>query len=171
MKEVKFRPLRRVKKTGKVVVASYMAWRKLFVLDIESFCLTTTDEHSIMPDDEFVYNHKGKQLFFYEYNPHNVPIFRANGSGNYDYENAEFTYSEIYKTFSKYGIYINDHMKTTYKMKGTDCEGVPCFHHFTADYVADHYSSTMFDFTPLTVGMVKQWYGWMLWQLQNSKLA
>ena len=39
MKTITFRPLRRIKKTGKIVVASYMQWRKVKTADYSKFKL------------------------------------------------------------------------------------------------------------------------------------
>ena len=54
-------------------------------------------------------------------------------------------------------------------VKGFDCDNVPVFSHNTADYIATHYKD-MNQFEPLTVGMVKLWFGWFLFNLENLKL-
>src|SRR5690606_11615957 len=76
MKTIKFRPLRRIKKTGKITVASYMQWRNLMTADYREFNLILSEEHKAFPKDEYVYNHKGEVLFFFDYNPLDVPVFQ-----------------------------------------------------------------------------------------------
>lgn len=79
MKTIKFRPLRRIKKTGKVTVASYMLWRKVKSADYSKFNLIVDDEYKGMPSDEYVYNHEGEQLFFFTYNPDEITIYNQTG--------------------------------------------------------------------------------------------
>lgn len=62
-------------------------------------------------------------------------------------------------------------------MRGTDCVGTPTFSHFTQEYVSEHYCNSIggfpdriFDFNPLTVETVIKWFGWFIYQLENSYL-
>jgi hypothetical protein len=74
MKVVIFKPLRRIKKTGKITVASYMQWRKVKTSDYNNFSLIIDDEYKSFPKDEYVYDHKGENLFWYNFkNPQDVP--------------------------------------------------------------------------------------------------
>ncbi len=157
---IKFRPLRVIKKTGKVTVASYMQWRKVRTADYRNFNLIMTDEHKKMAKGDFVYNHKGEPLFFYDYNPADVPVFQWNKLFNLDV---------IRENNEQYGILWEYEGHVNYFMKGTDCSGVPSFSHFTADHIADHYKD-LTAFEPLTVEMVSRWYGWFLWRLNNCSL-
>src|ERR1700728_4561579 len=75
MKEIKIRPLRRIKKTGKICVASYMSWYKVKCADYSKFSLTVDNEYKSFPLDEYVYNHKGERLFWRDYNPSDIPIY------------------------------------------------------------------------------------------------
>lgn len=166
MKDIAFRPLRRIKKTGKVCVASYMQWRKVKTADYNKFNLKISNDHREMPDDEFVYNHEGEQLFWYNHNnPESLPknhvdiqsiIARSNCDPR-EFEGEEWKFTEP----SGIGFH--------WSVDGFDCDGVPVFSHYSSDYLATHYSD-MSKFEPLTVGMVKLWFGWFLLQLENSYL-
>lgn len=162
MKKITFSPLRVIKKTGKITVASYMQWRKILTADYSKFQLEICNKHKQLDGNAFVFNHKGEQLFFYNYNPAEVPVFQYS---------KIFDLDAIREQHNQYGILwdsdINHHVG--YNMKGTDCDGVPTFSHFTADYIATHYLNVN-EFVPLTVDMVNTWYGWFLWQLNNSLL-
>lgn len=67
------------------------------------------------------------------------------------------------------GTIYNPNDWFSFRMDGTDCDGVPTLNFYTADYIATH-SSYIHLFEPLTVGMVKMWFGWFLWSLENSRL-
>ena len=75
MKTIKFRPLRRIKKTGKITVASYMQWRKVKTADYSQFKLIVNQEYKTFDKDELVYDHKGENLFWRHYNPEEIPLF------------------------------------------------------------------------------------------------
>lgn len=161
MRTVKFRPLRIAKKTGKVTVAGYMQWRKVMTADYDDFNLIIDNSHNTMGKSAFVYNHKGEQLFFYAYNPHDIPVFQWS---------VLFNLETIRCNNEQYGILWRDFSHINYSMRGTDCDGVPTFSHYTAGYVATHYYHDIEKFEPLTVGIVINWYGWLLWHLNNSNL-
>jgi hypothetical protein len=165
MKSVTFRPLRRIKKTGKITVASYMQWRKVMTSDYYNFNLLVNDDYKKFPEDEFVYNHRGEQLFWYNHtNPESLPrnypdinsACKIFGVDKSHFEGEEWKFKEpIGKGFH-------------WSVRGFDCDGVPTFSHYDANHVASH--NNINDFEPLTVGMVAKWYGWFLWQLNNSNL-
>ncbi len=160
MRTITFRPLRRIKKTGKIVVASYLTWRKVMTADYNKFNLIIDDEYKNIPDDESVYDHKGDQIFFFNYNPADVPILT----------DPEGTLGEIMKDHRQYGIEWTWGQHVNYRMDGADCDGVPTFTHYTADNIATFYYSRIEEFEPLTAGMVKKWFGWFLYNLNNSYL-
>jgi hypothetical protein len=158
---IKFRPLRRVSKTGKIAVASYGLWNSVRVADNNPFELIVNNEYKDFPKQEYVYNHKGEQLFFYDYNPYKMPMYKPGIPLDRDRR-------EIIKEHGGYGLsykggYVN------YSAKGLDCEGTPCLSHYTMDYVADH-NYNISDFEPLTVHMAIEWYGWFLLNLKNAKI-
>lgn len=163
---IKFRPLRVINKTGKIIVASYPQWRSIKTADYNNFNLVIDESYKMLNDDDFVYNHKGKQLFFYGYNPGNVPIFISTGLE--DKHHLKWEPGNNFIIHNKGTIY-SPHDWFTFRMDGTDCDGVPTLNFYTADYITTH-SSYIHLFEPLTVGMVKIWFGWFLWQLDNSRL-
>lgn len=151
MKKVKFRVLRMAK--CKAVVASYMQWRKVITADYGKCDLTLVREYANIPDDVFVHNHKGELLFWKDFNPEEIPVYWWEdwvSDGNFHYG-------------------INWGTSITYNCRNIDVQGVPCFSHFTADYLATH-NSDIAEYEPLTAGVVKKWYGWFLLQLNNSTL-
>lgn len=159
MKTITFRPLRKINKTGKIVVASYMQWRKIATADYDKFQLIVDDEYKRLPSDEFVYDHKGELLYWFTYNPGDIPVLDA--SPRFNYEAAR----------KKYGKFIIAHKDgyVAYFVTGLDCNGVPAFSHYQQDRVArDFEDPNRFD--PLTVGVVVKWFGWFLFNLNNSYL-
>jgi hypothetical protein len=162
MREIKFRPLRVIKKTGKVTVASYQQWRSVKTADYNEFKLVIDESYKNLNDNDFVYDHKDKQLFFYGYKPTDIIVNPEipNDVGN------------VYLNFRKDNPYIllDRGGYKTYWCRGLDCEGVPTFSHYTADYIVSDHTRDYTAFEPLTVGMVKMWFGWFLWQLNNSRL-
>ncbi len=177
MREITFRPLRRIKKTGKIVVASYMQWNRVMTSDYNEFKLTVNDEYKTFPKDEFVYNHLGELLFFMDYNPADVPVYDSKAERILD----EDWLDKLHHKKQPFGIrWENDGTYTShvnYSMPCTDCIGTPTFTHFTMEYVSEYYCNSrggypekIHDFNPLTVGIVVKWFGWFLYQLQNSHL-
>lgn len=160
MRTIKFRPLRLIKKTGKITVASYMQWRKVMTADYSKFNLIISDDHMKMAKGDLVHNHKGEPLFFYDYNPADVPVFQWS---------ILFDLDAITENNKQYGILWRYSNHVNYRMDGTDCGGVPTFSHFTADHIAT-FCRDVTAFEPLTVEMVSKWYGWFLWRLDNSYL-
>jgi hypothetical protein len=154
MKTVVFRPLRRIKKTGKITVASYMQWRKVKTADYYKFILVINDEYKSFTKDELVYNHNGENLFWRHYNPEEIPMLTG-----YELNDGERPpYPPMWKT--EYGMY---------SAKGLDCDGVPTFSHQTANSIYN--SKDIKDFEPLTVEIVRWWFGWFLYQLKNNELV
>jgi len=161
MKTITFRPLRKIKKTGKIVVASYMQWRKVKTADYRNFNLVVDDEYKGVPSEEYVYDHEGEQLFWFTYAPDEVQIF--------DFLPLDIQQlSDVKVPKEPYGINWGSGGNINYNVKGMDCDGVPTFSHHTANYCALYKDINQFE--PLTVGMVTKWLGWFLYQLENSYL-
>lgn len=158
-KIITFRPLRRIKKTGKVTVASYMQWRKVKTADYNKFNLIVDDEYKKFPSDEFVYDHNGEQLFFFTYNPAEIPVFPYSVLMDLDVIREENV---------RYGIRWSPEGGVNYNARGMDCDGVPTFSHIDANHASDYQDIEQFE--PLTVGMVVKWFGWFLFELENSSL-
>jgi hypothetical protein len=161
MKTLIFRPLRRIKKTGKIVVASYPLWRKIKTADYNSFILVIDDEYKTLPADEYVYNHKGENLFWRDFDPEQISVLPP-----YILRGDDFEYPYPWKSVLEFDGIINIH----YSAPGLDCDGVPAFAHYTATDIFNG-RSDMTNFEPLTVGMVRKWFWWFLYQLNNSKLT
>lgn len=158
-KSIKFRPLRIVK--GKIIVASYMSWNKIRCADYNDFDLIVMDEYRNMPRKEYVYNHKGDLLFFFRYNPNDIPI--------YDWS-SKMSYEEIRELSPVYGTRWKEN-SVSFIGKGIDCAGTPTFSHFTADYLASN-DYDLDEFDPLTVETVLNWYGWFLLErLDKAKIT
>lgn len=164
MKTITFRPLRRIKKTGKIAVASYTGWYRVMTSDYNKFNLIILDDYKKMPPDEYVYNHEGKQLYFFTYNPADVPV----------YNSATMDLEALHASKEPYGIiWQGSDAHTSYHMDGTDCVGCPTFTHWDEDRITQedtwkYYGHEKFE--PLTVGTVVMWFGWFLYQLNNSYL-
>lgn len=50
-----------------------MQWNKIRCADYNEFNLVIDDEYKNLPKDEFVYNHKGELLYFYETDISSLP--------------------------------------------------------------------------------------------------
>lgn len=151
---IKFRPLRKLK-SGKIAIASYGQWRSIMTADYKRFELIVIDEYKHLPDDTLVHNHKGENLFFYDYNPVDVEVF---------------VYPLIPDEKPKmYGIDWGGNNKVNYSMPGADCDGVPAFH-YTADTMVNC-KADLDNVVTLTVGIVKHWLGWFLYRLENNRLT
>ena len=163
MKEITFRPLRRLK-SGKIAVASYMGWRKVKTADYSKFHLTVNNEYERFRLDELVHNHKGEQLFFFKYHPDDIPVFQ-------EYEEVDYGEMRI-----KFGGWCRqfENGEKIYSGRGMDVDGVPTFSHYTLKRLLEtcgkpgYYNRTYFE--PLTVETVRKWFGWFLWQLNNNTL-
>lgn len=155
-KEITFKPLRRIKKTSKVVVASYAQWRKVKVADYNYFTLIVNEDYKLFPKDELVYNHYGENLFWRHYNPEEIPILNRYAL----FDGEQPPYPKMWKT--DYGAY---------SAKGLDCDGVPTFSHGTANEIVKDHTRKINEYEPLTVEIVNWWFGWFLYQLENAKLS
>lgn len=157
-KVVTFRPLRRDAKTGKVMVASYTGWRKIKTSDYYPTLLTVARDYAGMKHSEYVHNHKGELLYFYAYNPNDIPLFD-------DVPHDEI--SRIFATTKVRGFKNTLSPGYSYSGIGIDCDGIPTFTHYTADYLATH-EYEPFDFEVLTVKDVLIWYEWVINNLNNT---
>src|SRR3954468_2058578 len=77
LRTVKFRPLRRIKKTGKVVVASYGSWSRVSTSNYNPFNLIIDPEYRSLPHDEYVYDSDGALLYFFPYDPSDIPVIKS----------------------------------------------------------------------------------------------
>lgn len=170
MKSITFRPLRRIKKTGKITVASYMQWNKVKCANYSKFLLTVNDEYKMFDKSELVYNHEGKLLFHFNYDPWEVYTYCGTCL---DYA---FDWDQLREKHKSFTIISKDHEGkeySSYHWRGADCSGTPTFTHYDEDYITtddpwNYYRSDSFE--PVTVEYVITWLGWFLYQLENSCL-
>jgi len=171
MKSIVFRPLRLVKKTGKIVVASYPQWNKVRTADYSAFSLTIDNEYVGMDPNAFVYNHEGKPLFWRDFDPESVPVWESTALTTHEDwrefcdRNAGF-YAVRHRPFEGFP---NGSISYCCAYHGIDCQGTPTFSHQPIDRVAEYYPN-FYEWEPLTVAVVVKWLGWWLYQLQNSSL-
>jgi hypothetical protein len=151
MNIITFRPLRRIKKTGKITVASYMQWRKIKTADYNKFILIVNEEYKTFSNDELVYNHNGENLFWRHYNPEEIPILNQYAL----IDGEQPPYPPMWKT------------EYMFCAKGLDVDGVPTFSHQMANNIYNS-KADIKDFEPLTVKIVNYWFGWFLYCLQNN---
>lgn len=168
MKSITFRPLRLVKKTGKIVAASYAQWNKVRAADYSEFLLTVSNEYASLPADAYVYNSAGKPLFWLDVDPASIPV--------YDWSplwEADETLAKIHAAhpLGGYAIRWRGEGRICYSCSwlGLDCDGTPAFSNYTLDDVVYH-RKDFAQWEPLTVGVVVKWVGWFLYQLENSSL-
>lgn len=161
MKEIKFRPLRLHKKSGKIIVASYMEWNKVRCANYSEFILKVVGEYEQMDKNSLVHNHKGEALYHFNYSPWDVFVYHGSSiDDGFDWDYLRNTYG----SFS-----INSGDRTSYHWRGADCEGTPTFSHLTAECVERNYGNIL-QFEPITVAYVLDWLGWFLYHLENSTL-
>lgn len=166
-----FRPLRRVKKTGKIVVASYQQWRNFKLADYKPLSLMVDVSYREMNHSEQVHNHKGELLYFYTYKPSEIAYINNDRLINYliDEEVSEFDTLLHDIEMSQNRCIVRSGWHTMFNCKGLDCDGVPTFSHLTQDEVASNYKN-MDVFEPLTVATVIEWYAWILESLRAKEI-
>lgn len=152
LKTIKFRPLRIIKKTGLITVASYTQWRNIKTADYNLFNLIIDDSYKSLPDDALVFNHKGELLYWIPYNPEEIELISG-----YELIAGETYYPKLWKTEYNH-----------YSATGLDCDGVPTFSHQTGSAI--YAQQNWREFKHLTVKTVKFWFGWFLFQLENSSV-
>lgn len=132
-------------KTGKIIVNGYGTWRKYYKMDFSNLILDYG--YNSLPPDEFVYNRKGEQLFFYGYKPEDIKE-RVYGLPSPPYW---------------YAIYDQNSNRKHFASRGLDSDGIPCFSHYTMDRCANGSSiDWMEQYEPLTVRMVIMWFDWLM---------
>lgn len=161
MKTITFRPLRLIKKSGKIVVANYLQWRKIKVADNEKFKLIVVCDYNFFPSDKVVCNARGEQLFWFDYNPADVPVFPFF---------VGFPHTKIRSENERYAIQWGDFTGGLhYNSEGMDCDGVPVLSHYDANYIAGNIKD-VHRFVPLTVEKATQLMGWFLYNLDNAEI-
>lgn len=151
-----FRPFRRV--ADKLVVTSYMGWRKIYTANYDGAIVKLLPFPEIKKG-EVVYatgNPAGKYGFWHptKFEPLFWPV---NGKIRYNH------YSEP-RTFLD-DLPIQD--DEVYSM--FDCDGCPCFSHKTEVYVSENYPDKMHLFHPLTADIVYEYFEIMRDKLDKVK--
>lgn len=151
-----FRPFRRVK--NKLVVTSYMGWRKLYTANYDGAIVKLLPLPEIQkgetiygvgdPEGDYKFWHptKFEALFW----PVNGRIrYRHFSQEPTTLDNLPIADDEVYSMF--------------------DCDGCPCFSHKTAVYVSENYPTKIHLFEPLTAEIVYEYFEIMRDQLDKVK--
>lgn len=154
MKTIYFRPLRKNQK-GKIIVASYAKWRSIKTADRNGIKLIINQDYKTYSKNQMVFNHKGENLFWRNYNPELIPTLNPHEL----MDGEQPPYPKQWKTDYE-----------MYSAKGLDCDGVPTFSNWTANEIIKDQTVNQEEFTPLTVEIVNWWIGWFLYKLQNTQL-
>lgn len=169
-----FRPFRRV--SDKLVVTSYMGWRKIYTANYEGATVKLLQFPEIKKG-ELIYamsNPNGKYKFWHptKFEPLFWPvngIIRHIGYG----KNSESIYESGVVVS---GDSIAGKIKENEVYSMFDCDGCPSFSHKTMVYVSENYSDKMHLFEPLTADIVYKYFEIMRdtldkvkWQKKNVK--
>jgi len=149
-----FRPFRRV--GDKLVITSYMGWRKIYTANYEGATVRLLPFPEIKkgeliyamgnPDGKYNYWHptKFEPLFW----PVNGVIrhhgYGADNHGVYEPGVVLLGYEPEIKDNEVYSMF--------------DCSGCPCFSHKTGIYVSENYPDKMHLFEPLTADIVYKYF-------------
>lgn len=153
-RHLSFRPFRRVNE--KLVVTSYMGWRKIYTANYEGATVKLLSFPKIekgepiyaigKPDGNYRFWHptKFEPLFW----PVNA-VIRHIGYGNKS--------DAIYEPGVVHGHYDSE-IKDNEVYSMFDCDGCPCFSHKTAVYVSENYPNKIHLFEPLTAEVVYKYF-------------
>lgn len=150
-----FRPFRRV--GDKLVVTSYMGWRKIYTANYEGATVKLLPFPEIKkgevvyamgnPDGQYKFWHPTKfEPLFWPVNG----IIRHRGYG----DNGDALYEQ--------GVVVpptgDEEIKDCEVYSMFDCDGCPCFSHKTVVYVSENYPDKMHLFEPLTADIVFKYF-------------
>jgi len=160
-----FRPFRRV--GDKIVVTSYMGWRKLYTANYEGATVKLLPFPKINKG-EVVYgmgNPDGLYKFWHptRFEPLFWPVngtIRHIGYGR----NSDAIYEAGVVTDGMYGEMKDDEVYSMF-----DCDGCPAFSHKTVIYVSENYPNKMHLFEPLTADVVYKYFEIMRDTLTNLR--
>jgi hypothetical protein len=167
-----FRPFRRV--GDKLVITSYMGWRKIYTANYEGATVKLLPFPEIKKG-ELIYamsNPNGKYSFWHP--TKFEPLFwPANGTIRHiGYgENSEAVFETGVVTDGRYSKIKDDEVYSMF-----DCDGCPSFSHKTVVYVSENYPDKMHLFEPLTADIVYKYFEIMRdtldkvkWQINNHQ--
>lgn len=166
LRTLSFRPFRRV--DNKLVVTSYMGWRKIYTANYEGAVVKLLPFPKIK-NGEVVYamgKPDGQYSFWHptRFEPLFWPVdakIRHVGYG--EGSEAVFEYRVVVD-----GYYAGD-IKDDEVYSMFDCDGCPCFSHKTGIYVSENYPNKMHLFEPLTADIVYKYFEIMRDQLDKVK--
>jgi hypothetical protein len=154
MREIKFRPFRRV--DGKLVVTSYMGWRRIYTANYEGATVNLLTFPEVKKDEVIYSMHNPEGQYKYWYPTKFEPLFwptngiiRHIGSG----PNSDSVYES--------GVVVSGRhceIKENEVYSMFDCDGCPTFSHATGIYVQEHYPNKMHLFEPLTAEIVYKYF-------------
>jgi hypothetical protein len=165
MKTIKFRPFRRV--DNKLVVTSYMGWRKLYTANYEGAIVKLLPFPEIKKG-EVVYGNYNPDGDYKHWHPTKFePLFwPVNGKIRHvahdEKSSAVFEAGVVVK-------YDGYESKDDEVCSGFDCDGCPTFSHVTAIFVSENYPDKMHLFEPLTADIVYKYFEIMRDQLDKVK--
>lgn len=167
MKEriISFRPFRRV--GDKLVITSYMGWRKLYTADYEGATVKLLPFPEIK-EGEVVYSMGNPNGLYKFWHPTKFEtlFWAVNGKMRH------VGYGEKSEAVFEAGVvvkYDGYESKDDEVCSGFDCDGCPTFSHITATYVSENYPNKMHLFEPLTADIVYKYFEIMRDVLHNVK--
>ncbi len=149
-----FRPFRRV--DGKLVITSYMGWRKIYTANYEGATVKLLTFPEI-EKGELVYSigkPDGKYGFWHptKFEPLFWPVNGKIRHIAYDEKSAAVYEAGIVVKYDGY------ESKDDEVSSGFDCDGCPTFSHITMVYVSENYPDKLHLFEPLTAEIVYKYF-------------
>ncbi len=160
-----FRPFRRV--GDKLVVTSYMGWRKIYTANYEGATVKLLPFPEIKKG-EIVYSFGNPNGLYGFWHPTKFePLFwPVNGIIKH------IGYGDNSDSVFEHGVVENGYcteVKDNEVYSMFDCDGCPCFSHKTVVYVSENYPDKMNLFEPLTADIVYKYFEIMRDTLSNLK--
>lgn len=164
-RNLSFRPFRRV--GGKLVVTSYMGWKKLYTADYEGATVKLLPFPEIKKG-EVVYSMGNPNGLYKFWHPTKFePLFwPVNGKMRH------VGYGEKSEAVFEAGVvikYDGYESKGDEVCSGFDCDGCPTFSHITGVYVSENYPDKIHLFETLTADIVYKYFEIMRDVLHNIK--
>jgi hypothetical protein len=162
---ISFRPFRRV--GNKLVITSYMGWRKLYTANYEG----TTVKLLAFPkitEGEIIYSMGNPNGLYKFWHPTKFETLFWPVNGKIRHVGYNEKSEAIFEAgvVIKYDGYAS---KEDEVCSGFDCDGCPAFSHITAVYVSENYPDKMHLFEPLTADIVYKYFEIMRDVLHNVK--
>lgn len=157
-----FRPFRRV--GDKLVITSYMGWRKLYAADYEGATVRLLPFPKINKG-ELVYSFGNPNGFWHptKFEPLFWPVNGKIRHVVHDEKTASILEKDTVIIFD------GCNSKEDEVCSGFDCDGCPTFSHITAMYVSENYPDKIHLFEPITAEIVYKYFEVMRDQLINLK--